>query len=318
MINLAQVNGAVVQMFCRLQAENKLAHAYLLVGPRDSGKTQTALLLAQLVNCESAGSKPCGQCTACLKIASGNHPDVHLAGRDDTESIKIEDIRFLLSQAQLRAYEAKTKVFIVRNIELMTPVAANALLKTLEEPAANTLMILTTSVPEANLDTIRSRCHIVKFFPSSVDRITKVLTDEGVNPKDAYFLAVYGEGCLGLIRKLVEQDIILKRTEVLDEMLTNRRNDDFLKELSGDPSQAAVALRLLLSFFRDVLLLKSGAPRGELVHQGRLKELETFARRDTADLSLIIRQIVETKKLVDDDLNAKMSFGLLREHLWAN
>ena len=87
------------------------------------------------------------------------------------DSIKIEDIRFLLSRAHLMAYEAKTKVFIIRNIELMTLEAANALLKTLEEPAPNTLMILTTSVLEANLDTIKSRCHIVKFFPSSVNRI---------------------------------------------------------------------------------------------------------------------------------------------------
>ena len=82
--------------------------------------------------------------------------------------------------------------------------------------------------------------------------------------------------------------------------------------------QAAVALRLLLSFFRDVLLLKSGALGGELVHQDRLKELGTFAGRDMADLSLIIRQIVQTKKLVDDHLNAKMSLSLLREYLWAN
>ena len=74
----------------------------------------------------------------------------------------------MLDGAHLMAFEAKTKVFIIRNIELMTLEAANALLKTLEEPASpNTLMILTTSVPEANLDTIKSRCHTVKFFPSS-------------------------------------------------------------------------------------------------------------------------------------------------------
>src|SRR5450631_1688723 len=109
------------------------------------------------------------------------------------------------------AYEAKTKVFIIRNIELMTLEAANALLKTLEEPAKNTLMILTTSVPEANLDTIKSRCHIVKFFPSSVNRISKILTDEGVKKEDALFLAVYSEGCLGKTRKLIEQEIIPRR-----------------------------------------------------------------------------------------------------------
>lgn len=318
MINTALVNDVAIDSFKRLVAVNKLAHAYLLVGPQNSGKTQTALRLAQLVNCESAPVGPCGQCVVCLKIASGNHPDVHVIGGDERESIKIEDIRFLLGRAQLKSYEARTKVFIIRNIELMTMDAANALLKCLEEPAAETLMILTTSVLEANLDTIKSRCHIVKFFPASVNRITRFLTDEGLALQDAHFLAVFSEGCLGRVRQLVKEDILVKRHKVLDDMLFNRRNDDFLKELSNDPLGITVALQLLLSFFRDVLLLKNGASSGELIHQGRLKELGAFVSRDISDLSLIIRQIVQTKKLVDDHLNAKMSLSLLREYLWVN
>jgi DNA polymerase-3 subunit delta' len=318
MINAAQINAPAMQRFSRLCVKDRLAHAYLLVGPQDSGKTQTALALAQLVNCESDAAKPCGECPPCRKIASGNHPDVHVLGNDEMDSIKIEEIRFLLSRAHLMAYEAKTKVFIIRNIELMTLEAANALLKTLEEPAPNTLMILTTSVPEANLDTIKSRCHTVKFFPSSVNRIAAILTDEGVKASDAHFLAVYSEGCLGKTRKLIEQKMILRRHKVLGEMLLNRNNDAFLKELSTEPQEVVEALRLCLSFFRDVLLLKSGLSKTELVHQDSLTEMERFAARSFEDLSLIIRQIVQTKELVDEKLNVKMSLSLLREHIWAN
>ncbi len=318
MINSTQINTAAMQRFSRLAAKNRLAHAYLLVGPQDSGKTQTALSLAQLVNCESETVKPCGECGPCRKIASGNHPDVHVIGNNEMDSIKIDEIRFLLSRAHLMAYEAKTKVFIIRNIELMTMEAANALLKTLEEPAANTLMVLTTSVPEANLDTIKSRCHIVKFFPSSVNRIAKILMDEGVKSQDAHFLAVYSEGCLGKTRKLIEQEIVAQRRKVLDEMLLNRNNDNFLKDLSGDPQETTQALRLLLSFFRDVLLLKSGMAKTELLHQDFLKEMDRFSGRSFEDLSKIIRQIVQTKELVDEKLNVKMSLSLLREHIWAN
>ncbi len=273
-------NQGILQRFSRLNANHRLAHAYLLVGPAGCGKTQTALGLAQLVNCESETLKPCGECTACRKIASGNHPDVHLIGNDEMDSIKIEDIRFLLSRVQLMAYEARTKVFIIRNIELMTLEAANAFLKTLEEPAANTLMILTTSVLEANLETIRSRCHIVKFFP--------------------------------------KEETIPYNRKVLDEMLLNRNNDNFLKELSANPQETTQALRLLLSFFRDAILLKSGVSKTTLVHQDCLKELEKFAARRFEDLALIVRQIVKTKELVDENLNVKMSLSLLREHLWAN
>ena len=318
MINSAQINTAAMDRFRRLTANHRLAHAYLLVGPQDSGKTQTALSVAQMVNCESETSQPCGECGPCRKIGSGNHPDVHVLGNDEMDSIKIEEIRFLLSRAHLMAYEAKTKVFIIRNIELMTLEAANALLKTLEEPAANTLMILTTSVPEANLDTIKSRCHTIKFFPSSVNRIARLLMDEGIKDPDAHFLAFYSEGCLGKTRKLIKQDIVLRRRKVLDEMLLNRNNDSFLKELSSDPMEIAQALRLLLSFFRDVLLFKNGIPKTELVHQDCLKEVEQFAARGFEDLALIIRQIVQTKELVDEKLNVKMSLSLLREHIWVN
>jgi len=316
MINSAQINVTAIECFSRLVANHRLAHAYLLVGPQDSGKTQTALNLAQLVNCEHQTA--CGECGACRKIASGNHPDVHVLGNDEMESIKIEEIRFLLSRAHLMAYEGRTKVFIIRNIELMTHEAANALLKTLEEPAANTLMVLTTSVPEANLDTIKSRCHLVKFFPSSVNRIVKILTDEGCKSEDARFLAVYAEGCLGKTRKLIQQEIIPRKRKVLDEMLLNRNNDNFLKELSADSQVGAQALRLLLSFFRDVLLFKNGVPKMELIHQDCLKDIEKFAARGLEDLSLIIRQIVQTKQLVDEKLNVKMSLSLLREHIWVN
>ncbi len=318
MINQAQVNTAVIERFKRLTDNQRLAHAYLLVGPQDSGKTQTALGLAQLVNCESEGHKPCGECPTCRKVASGNHPDVHVLGNDEMDSIKIEDIRFILGRAHLMAYEGKTKVFIIRNIELMTTDAANALLKTLEEPAANTLMILTTSVPESNLDTIRSRCHTVNFFPSSVNRITKLLTDEGLKVSDARFLAVYSEGCLGKTRRLIKQEIMARKHKVLDEMLLNRHNDNFLKELAEDPQETAQALRLLLSFFRDVLLFKNGVSKTELLHQENLAELEKFAARDLEDLGLIIRRIVQIKELVDEKLNVKMSLSLLREHIWVN
>ena len=102
MINSAQINASVMQRFSRLNANHRLAHAYLLVGPQDSGKTQTALSLAQLVNCESQTA--CGECAACRKIASGNHPDVHVIGNDEMDSIKIEDIRFILGRVQLMAY----------------------------------------------------------------------------------------------------------------------------------------------------------------------------------------------------------------------
>jgi DNA polymerase-3 subunit delta' len=314
MTDLSHPDVSVIKHLNRIWSNRRLAHAYLLVGPQDTGKTRTALALAQLVNCQSQASRPCGECSVCRKIGSGNHPDVHMIGTDAGESIKIEEIRFLLGRVHLKAFEAETKVFIIRNIELMTMEAANALLKALEEPAANTLMILTTSVPEDNLDTIKSRCHIIKFFPAPVGRVARLLADEGLKEQDARFLADYAEGFLGRSRRLMGMDILSTRREVLDEMLLSRQSERFFKEITQDPQKTSEALRLLYSFFRDVLLLKCGIAGSQDYRQ----EVERFAKRDMEDLVLIIRQIVQTRKLAGENLNVKMSLSLLKEYIWGN
>ncbi len=315
MINTININTAVLERFVRLQRAERLAHAYLFVGSMDAGKTQTALSVAQLVNCEDSGDRPCGQCPSCNKIANGNHPDVYMIGPDEAGSIKIEAIRFLLSRAQLRPFEAQKKVFIIRDVERMTLEAANALLKTLEEPSANTLMILTTSVPESNLDTIRSRCHTVQFFPVSVNRIAEVLAQEGVDARMVSFVAVYADGCLGKARKFASEGILLRKNRIIDQMLFSARSDDFLKELSGDKTAAIEALNVMMSFFRDVILFKSGVAVEGLIHQDRISDLKAFTVRPLTDLAAIISQIVQTKRLIDDNLNVKMSLALLKERM---
>ncbi len=316
-MNTTAVNDQVLERFARLMHEGRLAHAYLFVGPVQTGKTQTALAVARLVNCEEPSAGPCGACVSCRKIISGNHPDIHVVNSDEG-SIKIEQIRTLLGRSQLRPYEAKTKVFIIRDAQNMTIEAANALLKTLEEPSPNTLMILTTALPEANLDTIKSRCHTVQFFPVAVNRITQVLSDEGLSAVQARFLAVYTDGCLGQARALAQEGLAQGKNKMLDEILFNRHNDDYLKELAKDDVKAAQALQVLLTFFRDVLLLKSGAGTDMLVHQDRLKDLNTFAARSTDDLDAVVRHIVAAKRLIGEKLNVKVALNLLREYIWVN
>jgi DNA polymerase-3 subunit delta' len=152
------VNEEILIRFERIQSQERLAHAYLFVGPVQSGKSSTIMALAQMLNCEREGvDRFCGECGSCRKISAGNHPDVLTIEAGVGETIKIEDIRTLIQRGGLRAFEAKWKVFMIRNAERLTKEAANALLKTLEEPNRQTLIFLTTSVPELCLDTIKSR-----------------------------------------------------------------------------------------------------------------------------------------------------------------
>jgi DNA polymerase-3 subunit delta' len=173
------LNEDILKRFKRIVSQDRLAHAYLFAGPLESGKTKTALALAQMLNCETDGDEYfCGECGSCRKISAGNHPDIIMLKAGVGETIKIEEVRSFIQRSGLRAFEAKWKVFLIRNAERLTKEAANALLKTLEEPNARTLMILTTAVPELCLDTIKSRCQTVHFFPKSQTALTKELMSE--------------------------------------------------------------------------------------------------------------------------------------------
>ena len=116
-----QINNSIVERFSMLNKKERLAHAYLFIGPSNIGKGETALAIAKLINCEQSGVKAyCDICSACIKINSGNHPDVMIIDHEYGEAIKIEHIRALLNQSKLRPFLAERKVFIINNIENMT------------------------------------------------------------------------------------------------------------------------------------------------------------------------------------------------------
>jgi len=314
-MNQVVVDQRILERFKRVVKSGRLAHAYLFVGPKETGKTQTALSVAQLVNCDSDVDQPCGRCVACQKIASANHPDVVIVDLEKDEAvIKIEQIRHLIERLQLRAYEARTKVLIIRNAENMTTQAANSLLKTLEEPALNTLMLLTTSTPEANLDTIRSRCHVVKFFPASLGHLQQAL---GTSAETARFLTGYTDGCMGQSRHLLDNDFMVHKSEIIAGFFT-ASNEDFLKKITKDKEDSKEALHIFLSIVRDAILLKSGVAADELMNVDQLRQIQGLARHSFEELSAILTQVIKTKELLDENLNAKMAFSILRQRIWLN
>jgi DNA polymerase-3 subunit delta' len=307
-MNTACVDERVLERFQRLVSTGRMGHAYLFVGPKDTGKTETALTIAQLVNCEAAQAKPCFECPSCRKIANGNHPDV-MVMEEDEGSIKIEQIRFLVGRLQLKAYEAKTKVFIIRLVETMTLQAANSLLKTLEEPASNTLMILTTANPEANLDTIRSRCHLVKFFPASLEHMREALGDDPA----AQFLSVYTDGCVGQAKQLQEQDFMRLKGQIIDGFL-NGSNDESSKK-SAEKEDVKESLRIFLSIIRDAYFLKTGVSPEALMNADRFTQVKELSTHSFEELSAIYQQVVRTTGLLNENFNAKMAFNILRQRI---
>jgi DNA polymerase III subunit delta' len=144
----------------------RVHHAYLFTGPPGAGKRDAALALASALNCLEAPGEGCDRCAACDRIAQGLHPDVVTMAREGAAQIvPIETVRDVITRTALPPHEARVRVFIVDEANALQGAAANAMLKTLEEPPRNTMFILSTMAPDQLLPTIRSRCQRVSFAP---------------------------------------------------------------------------------------------------------------------------------------------------------
>jgi DNA polymerase-3 subunit delta' len=155
---------------------NRIAHSYIFFGPEGVGRKKTAIELAKALNCEQSGNTPCDECVSCKKIDKMIHPDVHLIDyvwqskvleekvpKSGRNVIKIGTIRAIQRGINLKLFEGRYRVFIVDSAETLNREAANCLLKTLEEPSPNSLIVLITDTLETLPGTVISRCQQIKF-----------------------------------------------------------------------------------------------------------------------------------------------------------
>ena len=318
-----EINENVLKRFVLLHKKGYLAHAYLFTGPAHIGKGATALAVAKFLNCEGKKDRGqtsfCDQCPSCLKVNSGNHPDVHVLEVAPGESIKIDAIRELLAQIRLRPFMAAKKIFIIRNIEDLTIEGANALLKTLEEPSVNSLLILTTAVPERVLETVKSRCHVMSFVPASQRELAARLVQYYDEDRGrAHFLAYFAEGCLGKARRLKEQGFCAAKDEIIDRYTLGREREALIKTIGADKARTREFLDILLSWIRDCMLIQTGVKDARLVHAGRIRELQDFQRRFSfEELTGIHQEAVSACRLLAENFNVKIPLSIVGEKLWA-
>lgn len=166
---------SVKEALSKIIASGRIPHALLFAGPKGTGKTSAARILAKAVNCEKPGKdrQPCGKCKQCLSIARGNNLDV--VEMDAASHGLIDDIRDLRDAVKLAPAKAKKKIYIIDEAHMLTPGASNALLKTLEEPPSHVVFILATTNPEKLIETIRSRCTRITFNKATTEEIVSSL-----------------------------------------------------------------------------------------------------------------------------------------------
>jgi DNA polymerase-3 subunit delta' len=296
----------------------RMAHAYLVCGPPHIGKTSLALALAKALNCEEP-HPPCGQCRSCLRIAQHKHPDVRLiTGDGSADSIKIDQIRALQREAVLSPYEGKHRVYVLRGMDRATMEAANCLLKTLEEPPGQVVLILTAVRAEALPPTVVSRCQRIDLRPTSCEVVETALRDRGVPASQAHLLARLSAGRVGwALGASQDSGMLEKRKHDLDrlvDLLSAGRVErlDFASRVSRDPGGSRRAIELWLGWWRDMLLL-CGAAGGYLINVDRREELESLAGQTTlAEAWAALEALQATAAQLEAHVNARLAWeGLL-------
>jgi len=248
-------------------ADGRLCQAYCFFGPSGVGKRTTARVLAQAVNClgesaqgAGAAADACGACAACRKIAAGLHPDVIEVRPEGKTVISIDQIREVTARAALRAYEGKAKVFILEPAELMQEPAANAMLKTLEEPAGASLFLLVTASPSALLPTILSRCQAVRFDSLGEGPLRDILLRHGRTPQEAAAAAALAGGSAERALALDVEEARATRDRIVQEVWGGLSSLVSVLEraesLGRDRTRFEVALEILASFSRDLAVAR--------------------------------------------------------------
>lgn len=217
--------GALYDGLIRTLREGRSVHAYLISGPAGVGKRSLARLMAQFLLCTGEGEMPCGVCPACIQVQQGNHPDVLIerVGEPlcpDVERgrklIPVDEMRYLLTLVGQHTFTGGRRVVIIEQADKMNPQAANALLKTLEEPPEGTVFLLLTDAPELLLSTIISRCRSLKMRPWEDAYIRSVLEQRGVAPDMAVRSTAVCGGSIGRALAVAgDEDFWQRRQEVM-------------------------------------------------------------------------------------------------------
>ena len=321
-------------------SRGRLAHAYLFLGPEGVGKESVARALAAALNCADLkeDGDGCGVCPSCKRLAAGTHPDYQVirpTSRERPPKIVIDQIREFRRVTAYPPVAGGWRVTLIKPGEDMRDDTANALLKTLEEPPPQHLLILTAGVEADLFPTVVSRCQKLAFTPLPYPLITAELQRHGLSPSQAALLAALSGGSLGRALALEPEDLLRQRQQVLTDLKAlsqgnastaldwaqnlakkekKETEEEGKKEKKGRKKSEETDNFILLSqlWYRDLLLLSCGAPERLLAHQDRLADLQVEATTHHRDAWLAkLAALSEAQRHLRANLNPELTLDLL-------
>ena len=303
-------------------AQDRLHHAYVFLGPEGVGKKTVAVSVAKAIHCQEMTRDFCGRCASCVKVENHNHPDVRLVGPlSGKKDISIEQVRALERELNYRAFSSRKKIAVIDPASLMNFSAQNALLKTLEEPPASSVLILISTSAGGLLPTLLSRCLRLCFAPLPASAVVDCLISrKGLKREQAELLAAVSSRSLGRALNPDMEELVRDRKEWLDGIasLANEERTDWTalaEELSKDREAALKFLDWLVGWYRDLLIFRATKNVGEICNLDHIERLKVEASSSSAERILFLRsQALLTVARIKRNVNRRMAL----ENLFIN
>jgi DNA polymerase III subunit delta' len=303
-----------VDLLQRSLASQRLAHAYLITGPDHIGKTHLALEFAAALNCNGEES-PCHHCTPCRKTMQGTHPDVQVI-KPESARLKIDQIRRLQYDLALSPHEGRRRVCVISQFERATTEAANALLKTLEEPPRHVVLILTASDASLLLPTIVSRCQILPLRSVPTPIIEATLRERTEDEAKVQLVAALAGGRVGWALQAIQEPALLEqRQDDAHQMLQVLRHGRARRIQQAEALAARDDIQDMLHTWqlcwRDVILLQHDCPE-LLANTDLSQELAQIAASSSPEQASAAWQSTRTVlDQIEKNVNARLAFEVM-------
>ncbi|MFH1645379.1 MAG: AAA family ATPase [Candidatus Omnitrophota bacterium] len=299
--------------------DERIAHAYLFLGPKGSGKKKVAYEFVKLINCDNRKEDICSKCPSCIKTNNLSHPDIFFISKGEEDAqISVSVIRQVRRFVSFKPYEAKWKVVIIDDADFLNEESSNALLKILEEPSEYSVFVLMGQRRGSFSETIISRCQIVKFRPFLRGEVASILIDKfEVDKEEANFLSFVSNGDLKRSLYLREKQGLCWRDKFISSFAADENNfgceNDFA---SLDKDFQTELLNIIQGFFRDISIYKVTGDKGLIINIDKEDQLRDFSNRLSHKIvEEAVTLIEETKVALLSNANSKISVRVLIERL---
>lgn len=302
----------------RALEKRRVPAAYLFTGPEGCGRTMAAVAVAASLNCES-GPIACGTCPSCRLFAAGNHPDFYRIGpAEGKRYIEIKQVReLIIAKAFLKPMTGRTSTFVIQGANNFYPNAANAFLKTLEEPPETTRFILIAPQREAVLPTIASRCQVLPFRPLGRTVLCELLVERGIPREEAEPLSAMAGGSLKRALMLREEGVLKGMDGEFGRLLAlptlgPSKILDLSQRWGKNRADALRNLELMIQWYRDLLLLAEGGMESQTLTLTHIPTLRAEAQAiPYHDLAAVCEAIEEAREALEANTNIQLTLDRL-------